>query len=89
LTLLSDKRHTVGPMDTQAQPMTDATDLRISILYRKSAAEKLSFHVEIASKGIKQSIESMPESVTATLIGEAVQVLNADDTKFNAPGGAA
>lgn len=140
--------------------MTDATDLRISILYRKSAAAKLSFHVEIASKGIKQSvgaratcgvllialgcfevslgagnppplngfedcvvidtatrgmyatcrdadevhmvvksairffaknagIESMPESVTATLISEAVQVLNADDTKLNAPGGAA
>ena len=148
-------------MDTQAQPAADATDLRISILYRKAAAAeaKLSFHTEIASKGTKPigaratcgvlfialgcfetalgagnppplngfedcvvidtatrgmyatsrdadevcmvvkaairffakkaGIESMSESVTATLISEAVQVLNADDTKLNAPGGAA
>lgn len=34
-------------------------------------------------------VESMPEAVTATLVGEAVQVLNADTTKFNAPGGVA
>ena len=31
----------------------------------------------------------LTESVTASLIGEAVQLLNADPLKFNSPGGAA
>jgi hypothetical protein len=147
------------------QPTPEATDLRITILYRKSDDGDLTLSSEVASRGALPStvesratcgvllialgcfevnlgaegfdlqdypdcvtvdtatrttyatsldlkevrsvvlatlrlyaegsgindIESMTESVTASLIGEAVQVLNGDTDapKFNAPGGVA